>query len=208
VPPLAIRLRRDFGAVLALIRAHAILHQQTRQRDEAGRIVASIADYAAVRELVAPVISEGIGASVSEVVRETVAAVRDLNSGFGTVIGDIAHELGIDRSNASRRVRRAADGGYIRNVEEKRGRPGRWTIGEPLPDEVELLPLPETLPHYRTARRNGQAPEILEESAGLCACAPVREGVDWEENEMTLDDLDRRAGESPDWHDFDDWIRS
>ena len=53
VPPLAVRLRRDFGAVLALIRAHAILHQQTRQRDEAGRIVAAIEDYAAVRELVA-----------------------------------------------------------------------------------------------------------------------------------------------------------
>ena len=34
--PRAVRLRRDFGALLALIRAHAILHQATRARDAAG----------------------------------------------------------------------------------------------------------------------------------------------------------------------------
>ena len=134
VPPLAVRLRRDFGAVLALIRSHAILHQKTRDRDEAGRIVATPEDYEAVRELVASVVSEGIGATVADTVRETVHAVQTLTfGGQSATVGDIARELKIDKSNASRRVRRAADGGYIRNLEDKRGRPGRWTIGEPLP---------------------------------------------------------------------------
>ena len=30
IPPIAVRLRRDFGTVLALVRAHALLHRGTR----------------------------------------------------------------------------------------------------------------------------------------------------------------------------------
>jgi hypothetical protein len=36
VPPVAVRLRRDFGAVLNLIRAHAVLHQASREKDDRG----------------------------------------------------------------------------------------------------------------------------------------------------------------------------
>jgi hypothetical protein len=50
VPPVAIRLRRDFKTVLTLIRAHALLHQASRRKDAEGRLVAEIADYAAVRD--------------------------------------------------------------------------------------------------------------------------------------------------------------
>ena len=50
VPPLAIRLRRDFRTVLMLIRAHALLHQATRLKDGDGKVVATLEDYAAVRE--------------------------------------------------------------------------------------------------------------------------------------------------------------
>jgi hypothetical protein len=41
IPPVAVRLRRDFGTVLALIRAHAMLHQCSRKRDESGRVIAT-----------------------------------------------------------------------------------------------------------------------------------------------------------------------
>src|SRR5829696_390701 len=78
IPPVAVRLRRDFGAVLNLIRAHALLHQATRERNAKGHIVATIEDYAAVRELVADLVSEGIEATVPETVRETVEAVKRL----------------------------------------------------------------------------------------------------------------------------------
>jgi hypothetical protein len=40
VPPVAVRLRRDFGALLALIRAHAPLHQASRSVDARGRVLA------------------------------------------------------------------------------------------------------------------------------------------------------------------------
>jgi len=78
VAPVAVRLRRDFGSLLALIRAHAVLHQASRERDAAGCIIATLDDYAVVRGLVADVIAEGVGATVSASVQETVATVAKL----------------------------------------------------------------------------------------------------------------------------------
>jgi hypothetical protein len=59
IPPVAVRLRRDFSALLALIKANAILHQALRQKDAEGAIVANLEDYATVRELVAHIVSQG-----------------------------------------------------------------------------------------------------------------------------------------------------
>lgn len=39
-------MRRDFMSLLSLIKASAILHQASRERDESGRILATTADYA------------------------------------------------------------------------------------------------------------------------------------------------------------------
>src|SRR5215212_8482584 len=68
IPPVAVRLRRDFGALLNLIRAHALLHQTTRERDGEGRVVATFEDYAAVRELVVDLVGEGVEATVPKTV--------------------------------------------------------------------------------------------------------------------------------------------
>jgi hypothetical protein len=145
VPPVAVRLRRDFGSLLALIRAHAMLHQASRARDDEGRIIATLDDYAVVRDLVADSIAEGVGATVSATVRETVKAVTELACTEGAGLRVIAEKLRLDKSNMSRRVRVAADGGYLRNLEDKRGKPGRWVIGDPLPESVDLLPDPAQL---------------------------------------------------------------
>jgi Domain of unknown function (DUF3854) len=150
VAPLAVRLRRDFGSLLALIRAHAMLHQATRQRDDDGRIIAALDDYKVVRELVSDTITEGVGATVSDTVRETVGVVEELGpgvsaSGLGVSARAVADKLGVDRSNAGRRLRVAGDGGYLCNLEDRRGKPARWVIGDPLPEIVNLLPDPAQL---------------------------------------------------------------
>jgi len=95
IPPLAVRLRRDFGAVLNLIRAHALLHQANREQDREGRIIATIADYTIVRELVAELVSEGIEATVAPTVRETIATVGRLHDETekAATLRDIAEEL-------------------------------------------------------------------------------------------------------------------
>ncbi len=45
--PVAIRLRRDFSSLLSLIKAHAVLHYQTRGRNERGALIATLEDYKA-----------------------------------------------------------------------------------------------------------------------------------------------------------------
>jgi hypothetical protein len=135
-------LRRDFRSLLELIRAHALLHQATRPRDDYGRIVATAADYYAVRTLVGDVISQGLGATVPDEVREAVDAVRELlaTNPEGVDAKAVGDRLGIDRTAAWGRVWRARRGGYLSNQETRRGRPGRYVLGEPLPETVDLLP--------------------------------------------------------------------
>ena len=147
IPPVAVRLRRDFAQVLSLIRSHALLHQATRQRDDQGRIVATFEDYAAIRSLAAPLIAEGVGATVSETVRETVKAVSDLLSeGVDSVsVALLAVKLKLDSSAASRRVRFAASKGFLTNLETKRRQRARYVVGDPLPEDVDLLPYPVEL---------------------------------------------------------------
>jgi hypothetical protein len=166
VRPAAIRLRRDFGALLALIRAHAVLHQASRARDVAGQIVATVDDYAAVRELVADVLSGGVEATVPDSVRETVAAVKETASDEGVMARAVAAYLGLDKSNASRRLRVAADGGYIRNLEDRRGKPARWVLGDPLPEDKELLPHPRNL-----------GADVTSGQPSGCAVARENEGI-------------------------------
>jgi len=115
---LAVRQRREFrGALLMLIRAHALLHRASRNRSEAGAIIATIEDYAAVRELVADLFSEGIEAMVSTTVRETVDAISALNK-HEVSLGELAAKLGLDKSAVSRRLRQATELGVPRQSRE------------------------------------------------------------------------------------------
>lgn len=142
IPPVAVRLRRDFGAVLSLIKAHAVLHQASRARDDAGRILATDADYQAVRGLVLDVISQGVGATVSETIRETVGAVGTLAAQHpeGVPATAVGRQLGLDKSTAYRRLAAAASASFVVNQEERRGRAGRYVLGELIPDDQVLLP--------------------------------------------------------------------
>jgi hypothetical protein len=176
VPGVAVRLRRDFGSLLALIRAHAMLHQETRGRDAAGQVVASVEDYAVVRDLVGDVLAQGVAATVSATVRGTVETVAALARSDGIQAREVADHLDIDKSNASRRLRQAADEGYVRNLEGKRGRPARWVVGDPMPDDAELLPEPARL-GCAVARQNEgmkNAPEPPPEPTRLFSTPKAR----------------------------------
>lgn len=145
---MAVRLRRDFSVVLSLIKAHAILHQATRNRDTEGHIVTTLADYSRVRGLVSGLIAEGVEVTVPKSVRETVEAVGAVVDG-----GDedhatnkaVAEELEIDKAAASRRVRTAMGRGYLKNLEDRTGHPARFVVGEEMPEDREILPTPEEL---------------------------------------------------------------
>jgi hypothetical protein len=161
IPPVAVRLRRDFSTLLALIRAHALLHRMSRAKDPTGRVVATLDDYREVRALVIDALSAGVGAAVAATVRQTVETVVSLNGGSdeGVSAMAVAGCLGIDKSNASRRLKAAADGGYIVNREDRRGKAARWVPGEPLPDDRVLLPAAEVIAERCAVARDFQRNE-------------------------------------------------
>jgi hypothetical protein len=187
----AVRLRRDFGAVLNLIRAHAILHQASRQRDPHGRIVATLGDYAAVYELVIDIIAQGVQAMVSATIRETVAAVAELDTPKDPGIGlsAIAKALGIDKSAASRRVRVAIEDGYLANQEDRKGRPARITLGDPLPQERPVLPHPGALAVEGTCVLSSPPSTVQQCNGSPQATTDDRAGLEpWQQS--ILDELD------------------
>jgi hypothetical protein len=147
IPPVAVRLRRDFRLLLSLIETHALLHQARRKRDNEGRIIATVDDYTAVRELVHDLVADGVEASVSLTIRETVNAVARLaaDGTDGVSVAQLTKELDLDKASTSRRVQAARKRGYLKNLEERRGRPARLVLDQPLPDELELLPTEASL---------------------------------------------------------------
>ena len=156
IPPVAIWLRRDFRTVLTLIGTHALLHQASRRKDCDGRLIAEIADYAAVRELVADLVAEGAEVTIKPEVRETVAAAATLLADGREEVrqDDIKNVLHLDKSVVSRRVAAAMDAGLLRNREDRKGRPARLVLGNPMPAQIELLPQPERL-HGCTVAEGG-----------------------------------------------------
>lgn len=145
IPPRATRLRRDITTLLNLIKAHALLHRGTRERDENGAVVAILADYAAIRDLTADLFAEGVKASVPAIIRETVQTVEDLlpDHQEGVSVATLPEVLELDPGTISRRVSAAEKDGYLINEEKRLGRPARLKLGDPVPDDHEVLPPPE-----------------------------------------------------------------
>jgi len=148
----AVRMRRDMSKILTLIGAHAMLHQEQRERDDNGCIRATLADYTAVYDLINEPIGEAIEASTSKTVKQTVETVAQLLKEQGPpekqkpiTLRALAEALKLDKSSASRRARVARGKGYLVNEEERRGMPAQLVLGDPLPKEEGALPAPKVL---------------------------------------------------------------
>ena len=153
IDPVAIRLRRDFPALLSLVRANALLHRETRPRDKKGRIVATFADYLEVKGLFDPLLSAMNEIAVPEGVREVVEAVKALTEDEeGGVSGTKVIASLNSRATASseqppskatiyRNIDYAVKRGYLRDLNGGRG-PKQLKPDTPLPKEGQSL-LPE-----------------------------------------------------------------
>ena len=173
-PAIAVRLRRDFSAVLNLIKGHAIMHQESRQKDGDGCIVATLDDYAVVRELVADIVAEGVEATVPTTMRETVDAVVELspNHSDGVPLSALATKLKLDKGSASRRANSACQRGYLRNDEDKKGRPARFRKADSLPSETQVLPTVEALQRCSVGRGD-KSPSTSVEAADVAGDVPA-----------------------------------
>jgi hypothetical protein len=149
IPKNQVRMRRDFKKILAFIQASGLLHQCQRDRDGRGRVIAILADYGNIRELLAPVLDAVIADGVTPAMRETVAAVPEEGEISNAELG---RRLGLTRSTISWRVGRCMDAGWLVNNETQRGRQARIGRGVPLPEERHTLPTVEELEECARAR--------------------------------------------------------
>jgi hypothetical protein len=142
----ATRVLRDFQRLLSLVKAVAILRHQHRDRDQGGRLVATVEDYTTVYELVADIYAAsvtGLSEGVANLVTK-VAELREKNSEQHIGYAVLAKALGIDRGLAARRAKSAIRNRWLANQEPRKNYPADLVIGEPLP-EKSGLPDPDTL---------------------------------------------------------------
>jgi hypothetical protein len=158
IPPVAVRLRRDFKAILSLIQAHALLHLVSRETDDQGYIVATLADYESVRALVHSLVMEGVERGVSRRLRETVSAAEHIcaeKDGFqpAVTVSELAKHLRLDVSTALRRVHECLRRDLLRTDGEiTTGRRMQLMVGEVLPENQEILPTVEDIAKHGKSR--------------------------------------------------------
>jgi hypothetical protein len=139
--PVGVRVTRDFVKLVSLTKAVAICRFGQRDRDEGGRVVATLDDYGTVRDLAGDLFArsaDNVGRPVREAVRAVAELPERLKPGMPITVDFVARYLGINKSTASRRLADAERDGWIVNREPRRGRPANLALGRPLPDNFGL----------------------------------------------------------------------
>lgn len=167
-----VRMRRDFGVLLGMIEANAVLHQANRKRDQHGRIIATPADYAVALDILAEAFAITSGQQVKESVRRAVLAVDALGGEHSDVtVAQVAKHLKRDRTVVTRGLREAADLGFITNKEEKAGRAARYRTGpDQLPEDKAALPADVPDDDCTPAQVAQVSPQVSEGCAGVQVC--------------------------------------
>jgi hypothetical protein len=159
VPINAIRVRRDFAKLLALITASAVLHQRRRPRDAEGRLVATLDDYDLVREVTTDAYAAAQDAGVRPVHRKTLDALRaaceekgwPAREEAGAGHNELAKRLAIDKGTLTGRMRVLLREGYAVDLNARpdgrpaRGRPARYVPGDDPPEQESELPTREAV---------------------------------------------------------------
>ena len=126
-------MRRDFAQMLTVIKSIAFLYQNQRERDDQGRIIATIDDYISARWVLEEVFATTVGEGVTPAIKETVEGVEQLSTGGNAVTqSQLADRLGLSKSTIHYRVERAIQGGWLVNQTMVKGAPARLVIGKSL----------------------------------------------------------------------------
>lgn len=147
LPDKPIRWRRDVTQILTAIQSCALLYQRQRERNEDGRVIATLDDYEMVRPLLDLALAPSLAENLTEAQRAAVKAVSELteNSSETITISAVARKLNIDRSSASARLRSALEGGYVVNDEIHQNRPAKLRSGKETMPPPRVLPTPKEI---------------------------------------------------------------
>jgi hypothetical protein len=168
IPPLMVRFRRDISSLFNFIKASAILHQAQRQKDDQGRVVATIADYELAYPIFSRVMAESSGKSVPANVRTVVKLIAERTktetakpptgmrfqrvevAGHAAEIVISAEKIGtatgIGKWAAYRAVLTAIDLGFLANNETRPKKPFRLVLKHGVDQsDSSLLPDPSSI---------------------------------------------------------------
>jgi hypothetical protein len=137
--PNASRITRDYARLISLIKSVAVLRHGKRQRDDQGRLIAEIEDYALVHELVGKMYEISV-TRLSNKIRDLVRAVGELRGADVWPVSQtkVAEHLGCAKQAITEAVKTALEQGWLANHETKPGYPFKLTVGEPLPEALGL----------------------------------------------------------------------
>ncbi|MBE0467585.1 MAG: hypothetical protein IBX71_10240, partial [Candidatus Desulforudis sp.] len=181
--PAAARINRDFARLLSLVKSVAVLRHHHRRRNDKGQIIAELADYETIHELIADMFEASV-TGAGRAVTETVEAVTNIlnDDHESATVTQVAKTLNVSKRAASGRVRKALGGGWLVNKEDRKGHPYKLAIGDPLPDDAGL-PTPAEL--YTCEPPVNQV--LPPECGDLQGCEPVnpqtaaKQTLTWEE---------------------------
>jgi hypothetical protein len=142
-----LRIRRDFSALLTLIEAHAVLNHPHRERTSRGRVVATLADYAAVHAVFADDFDRSLELRPDEALLDLCRLIERLATeqrakdpklsrakpkdadSLSVAISTrgIATALGVSHGTARRRTRQAIEDGLLEDLRSYQ-RPGSTEI--------------------------------------------------------------------------------
>lgn len=172
--PAAPRMRRDMTTLLALVRAHALLHEPLRERDQLGRVVATLDDYDAVHRLTRDLFAAAADLTVSRSLRGVVTAVNKILS---TKMGgdEVAHATSAEIARLVRSSRRVInrtleagiDGEYLEDLHPGRSKTEAYRVrigSRSLPEVgVSVFPSRDRIAEEMGANGSGRAEETPSE---------------------------------------------
>ncbi|WP_338304986.1 hypothetical protein, partial [Bradyrhizobium ottawaense] len=150
------RVLRDISKVLALIQAHALLHQELRaKRGEA--VEAHPDDYAAVHRLIGDALAVGLQATVPPQIVEVIQAVEEMHDQLRRPVSqvEVAHYLEREQTSVSRNINTAVKEGFVKNLNPGQGKEHAYVPGKRSLPTKEVLPHPDRL--FGTPARDSEA---------------------------------------------------
>jgi hypothetical protein len=172
VPTDEVRMRRDFKQLLALVKAIALLNRRNREQRDDGVILATLADYGWARRLILSSFKSLTAGGITDAVRETCLKVPE---DAEVSEADLVRELKVSKSTIHYRVRRALSGGWLVNLENRRGYPYRLVRGQDLQEDRAPLP---TVDGLREAFAADQLRKAFEHPAHTNGYSNSPEGIE------------------------------
>ena len=73
------------------------------------------------------------------------------SNGDPVTMTQVGRELKLNKNPTYQRVQRAIEGGYLKNLEDRKGRPARLVLDDQMPEDQPVLPDPEQLRGFRVS---------------------------------------------------------